>query len=44
MEEEIPVSDPPLSLEQEALVAQLTSEQIEEIDAVLISNAKPRWR
>lgn len=44
MEEEIPVPDPPLSPEQEALVAQLTSEQIEEIDAVLISNAKRRWR
>jgi hypothetical protein len=44
MEEEIPIPDPPLSPDQEALVAQLTSEQIEEIDAVLMSNAKPRWR
>lgn len=44
MEEEIPIPDPPLSPEQEARVAQLTSKEIEAIDETLMSNAKPSWR
>lgn len=44
MEEEIPIPDPPLSPEQEARVAQLTSSEIGAIDHTLLSNAKPSWR
>jgi len=44
MDEEIPIADPPLSSEQEARVAQLTSREIEAIDETLMSNAKPDWR
>jgi hypothetical protein len=44
MDEEIPIPDPPLSPEQEARVAQLTSKEIEAIDETLMSNAKPSWR
>ena len=44
MDEEIPIPDPPLSPEEEAKVAKLTSKEIEAIDEALMSNAKPRWR
>lgn len=44
MKEEIRIPDPPLSREQKARVAQLTSKEIEAIDNTLLSNAKPGWR
>ena len=36
--------DPPLTAEQHALVAKLTSADLRTIDEVLLANATPRWR
>lgn len=44
MEEELPTPDPPLTLEEEAKVAQLTEGEIVAIDQILMTNAKSRWR
>ena len=44
MSEAVPLPDGPLIDEQQAVVAQLTAVELEEIDQALLSNAKVRWR
>jgi hypothetical protein len=39
-----PPPDPPLTPEEQALVAQLTEQEIQAIDDTLLSNACDRWR
>jgi len=39
-----PPPDPPLTPEEQALVAQLTEQEIQAIDDALLSNACDRWR
>jgi Protein of unknown function len=39
-----PPPDPPLTREEQALVGQLTEQEIQEIDEALLSNACERWR
>jgi hypothetical protein len=39
-----PPLDPPLTPEEQALVAQLTEQEIQAIDDALLSNACDRWR
>jgi hypothetical protein len=36
--------DPPLNAEQRARVAMLTAKEVEDIDAMLLSNVTERWR
>ena len=44
MVEDIPEPYPPLNPNQQALVDRLSSEQVEEIDRLLIQNASCHWR
>ncbi len=44
MVEDIPEPYPPLNPNQQALVDKLNSEQVEEIDILLIQNASRHWR
>jgi len=44
LKEETPVPDPQLTPGQKALVEKLSNEQIQEIDNLLLSYAKPSWR
>ena len=44
MVEDIPEPYPPLNPNQQALVDVLSSEQVEEIDRLLIQNASRHWR
>ena len=39
-----PLPDPPLTREEQALVGQLTEQEIKAIDDALLSNACERWR
>lgn len=41
---EIPQPDPPLTAQEEALVASLSAGDIREIDLALIENTHDRWR
>ena len=44
LKEETPVPDPALTPEQKALVQKLSSEQVQEIDNLLLSHARHSWR
>lgn len=44
MTEEIPISTPPLSPEEQAVVARLSEADIEAIDATILAKSIHRWR
>ncbi len=43
MNEEIPVANRPLTVEEEAAVAMLTAADLQAIDAAILANASNRW-
>jgi hypothetical protein len=43
MSEEIPMANPPLSDEEQSVVAKLTDADLQAIDAEILANASPRW-
>jgi hypothetical protein len=44
MDNEIPVPDPPLSIEEAARVSKLSADDLDAVDAVVLSCAHSRWR
>lgn len=44
MHPEIPIPNPPISPEEQALVANLTSQDLAVIDATILSSARPWWQ
>ena len=40
MEEENPIPDPPMTAEEEAMVARMSATELQEIDRMLLSNAR----
>ena len=43
MSEEIPIANPPLSTEEQSVVAKLTDADLQIIDAAIMANSSNRW-
>jgi len=43
MEEEIPIANPPLSAEEQSVVANLSEMDLQAIDAAILENCSERW-
>ena len=43
MSEEIPMANPPLSTEEQSVVAKLTDADLQIIDAAIMTNSSTRW-
>ena len=43
MSEEIPMANPPLSSEEQSVVAKLTDADLQVIDAAILANSSNRW-
>jgi hypothetical protein len=43
MSEEVPMANPPLSNEEQSVVAELTDADLQSIDAAILANSSNRW-